>query len=520
MSMKATAAKKRAPKARTMLAMKAVAESRAGTRGATAKALAAATVSTNGKYTVGKCSALGSGCTLENLQNNRHFCADCGDGVHAIAPCGREVAGKLYCYPCFQDNVDKENELHLNTGNCPAMSEQCMTYDEGFGGVHCYFCQLPVHDKPTCCALDAKGDVWCKSCARRERDDEFIAIAKKDKDIDLDADPSLLTSILGSDSADSPMAEPLPPLLGQPSPEEEEDEDPKKNAAGRGKSYSEYEDFLIAKAWAAVSEDSRNGVGNKAEVFHDRLKQFAHTLVSEHNEDATTIDSNLGLIPIRNGKSIFYRWNNVIKPACSKWSGICKLIKIKSGEDFDVVTSKRQEMYRHAHGKGKDFPHLEAYGLIEDLPKWKLMVDGKESGTAKTKAAKKAARKEKQVAKAKRSIGKRQKALNDKILKINSSLGNNPPTTTNSGGACDAIAMFTQQLGGMATQFSMNEWNSEDRIAYLRNQAQIKFLEQEKQMMLLRAEVRAIQEQEKAPAGAAVAAGHGEEGSDDSDDDE
>ena len=31
------------------------------------------------------------------------------------------------------------------------------------------------------------------------------------------------------------------------------------------------------------------------------------------------------------------------------------------------------------------------------------MVDGKESGTAKTKAAKKAARKEKQVAKAKRS---------------------------------------------------------------------------------------------------------------------
>jgi len=71
-------------------------------------------------------------------------------------------------------------------------------------------------------------------------------------------------------------------------------------------------------------------------------------------------------------------------------------------------------MYRHAHGKGKDFPHLEAYGLI---------VDGKESGTAKTKAAKKAARKEKQVAQAKRSIGKRQKALKDKILKINMSAG-------------------------------------------------------------------------------------------------
>jgi len=43
--------------------------------------------------------------------------------------------------------------------------------------------------------------------------------------------------------------------------------------------------------------------------------------------------------------------------------------------------------------------------------------------------------------------------------------------------------MFTQQLGGMATQFSMNEWNSEDRTAYLANQAQIKFLEQEKQIV-------------------------------------
>ena len=102
---------------------------------------------------------------------------------------------------------------------------------------------------------------------------------------------------------------------------------------------------------------------------------------------------------------------------------------MKLGEDFDVVTAKRQEMFRHAHGKGKDFPHLEAYGIVEDLPKWKLMVDGKDGNT---KAAKRAAKKEKQVAKAKRSMGKRQKALNDKILKINKSLGNQQPNT-NSG---------------------------------------------------------------------------------------
>jgi len=74
------------------------------------------------------------------------------------------------------------------------------------------------------------------------------------------------------------MAEPLPPLFcqpSQPSPEED-DEDQKKNAS-RGKSCSACEDFLIAKSWVGVSEDNRNGVGNNVEVFHDRLKQFAHS---------------------------------------------------------------------------------------------------------------------------------------------------------------------------------------------------------------------------------------------------
>jgi len=223
------------------------------------------------------------------------------------------------------------------------------------------------------------------------------------------------------------------------------------------------------------------------------------------------------MIPIRNEKSIWCRWNNHIKPACSKWAGMCKLIKIKSGEDIDVVTAKRQEMYRHSHGKGKDFPHLEAYGLLEDLPKWKLMMEGRD--TSQTKASKKAAKKKKQVTKAKRSIGKRQKALNDKILKINTSLGNQQPNSNS--GASDAFSIFTQQLAGIATQFSVNEWASEDRNSYLKNQAQIKFLEQEKRMMLLRAEVLEIQAKQKAGVPAAPAddseteASSEEEGSDD-----
>jgi len=134
----------------------------------------------------------------------------------------------------------------------------------------------------------------------------------------LDADPSLLTSQIEQSTAgqpDSPMAEPMPQLLGQPTQvdDDEEDEDELKKAMaalGRGKSYCEHEDFLIAKAWAAVSEDGRNGVGNKSEVFQDKVKKHVHTLVAENNEDATAMNSNLGLIPIRNGKSIWCRWNN------------------------------------------------------------------------------------------------------------------------------------------------------------------------------------------------------------------
>ena len=115
-------------------------------------------------------------------------------------------------------------------------------------------------------------------------------------------------------------------------------------------------------------------------------------------------------------------------------------------------------------------------------------------------------------------MGKRQKALNDKIMKINTSLGNQQPN--DGGGTSDAFGLFTQQLAGIATQFSVNEWASEDRNAYLKNQAQIKFLEQEKRMMLLRAEVLEIQTRQKAAAAAAAAgvpAANGSEGETSSD---
>ena len=92
----------------------------------------------------------------------------------------------------------------------------------------------------------------------------------------MDVDPSLLTSQLKQSAdgqPDLPMAEPLPPLLGQPI-QGKEDENPnpkakKSKETGCGKSCSKEEDFLITKTFA----DSCNGVGNKSDVFQQRMKE-------------------------------------------------------------------------------------------------------------------------------------------------------------------------------------------------------------------------------------------------------
>jgi hypothetical protein len=345
---------------------------------------------------------------------------------------------------------------------------------------------------------------------REKKAEEEKKAAKKKKAEEDAAGLGIIEAIEESDQSevDSPISK-MPPL-GQPSDQqdeqaeddfeyelEQEDDDDEDNDEGddsgnksrkRSKNYSSEEDFLLTKAWCAVSADSRNGVNQKTEVFKQKFKDAMHALVRKHNKGLSKTDPSAIKI-LRNKKSIMYRWSNHIKPKCSKWASVCKLVKRKSGEDEDVLTEKRQEMYRHCHGKGKNFPFLECFGLLEDLPKWAEKDENKDkAGTRK--------RKKKKKEKDERTIGKRQKALNEKILKINKQIGNEGGATftnTVTGTATtNAIAMFAQQLSGMATQFSLNDWSQENREQYFRNQAQLQMLEQEKRIKLLRKELEEL----------------------------
>ena len=151
---------------------------------------------------VGKCSAMGDECGHPTLQRFRHFCVQCGDGVHAIEPCGFELEeGGVACGNCYiemkpvssnkkfepftqlsekeeqSDESDEEDvekfdcitvkkktrnsngravteSLKLIVGSCPAMGTYCLCKDERWGDVHCDECGLPVHRSPLCLTVN------------------------------------------------------------------------------------------------------------------------------------------------------------------------------------------------------------------------------------------------------------------------------------------------------------------------------------------------------------------------------
>ena len=509
----------------------------------------------------GKCSAMGDECGNSRLQNNRHFCKDCGDGVQAIFPCSREKGkdGNLVCMNCYNENPPKaDQEILPNVGACPAMGYHCPIPHLGWGEITCGSCLYPVHRNPRCMVFDkTSGEYVCKGCTymlnapkenkRKKNGTNKENETKKNEEsvglgvIETQSSPD---SMLDGSPEDSKM-----PPLGQPSQlsrtgntqqasrlgsgtrlfdhadndddedscvyeiekdeedEESGDETGDKPKRSRSKNYSSEEDFLLTKAWCGVSADSRNGVGQKIDVFKQKLKDSMHTLVKQHNKGVDGNDPNRISI-LRSKKSIMYRWSNHIKPKCTKWASVCKNVKKKSGMDIDTLTEKRQDFYKHSHGKGKQFPFLECYGLLEDLPKW---MEKDES--ADRAGSKKRKKKKKGKDKGDRTVGKRQKALNDKILKINQQMGNEGGATFTASGTgsatANAISMFTQQLSGMATHFSVNDWSEENRSAYFNQQAQLQILEQKKRMLLLQ---RELQDLEKTS--------HGGGSGDDDDEDE
>ena len=146
---------------------------------------------------VGKCHAMGDECGHPTLQRNRHLCVGCGDGVHAIEPCGFELepeeGGGVACANCYSEMkpaaknlkknlegiddsdddsvhslVDKadrtRHRVWFRKGRCPAMGAECVGFQHAWGDVTCSGCLLPTHRQPTCLHVDDNGKKYCKSC--------------------------------------------------------------------------------------------------------------------------------------------------------------------------------------------------------------------------------------------------------------------------------------------------------------------------------------------------------------------
>ena len=63
----------------------------------------------------GKCEAMGEQCVFVSLQCNRHKCACCNKGVHAIGPCGNEQSdGTIICGLCEKIHQRDNAALNLN----------------------------------------------------------------------------------------------------------------------------------------------------------------------------------------------------------------------------------------------------------------------------------------------------------------------------------------------------------------------------------------------------------------------
>ena len=248
---------------------------------------------------VGKCHAMGDECGHPTLQRNRHLCVGCGDGVHAIEPCGFELepeeGGGVACANCYSemkpaaknlkknlegidsdsDNssvhsvVDKadrtRHRIWFRRGPCPAMQGRCLSVQCAWGDVTCCNCLLPTHKHPTCLMVDEdSGKKYCKSCWEMEEIGLGLRLSKTQES------PQ-------RDDVNLPSLPPLPRQedeLEEQDPQDQYDNEPMTDeaaavsealgvaaaAAGpkrsRGKNYSNHEDYLITQAWCSVSADS------------------------------------------------------------------------------------------------------------------------------------------------------------------------------------------------------------------------------------------------------------------------
>ncbi|CAB9531914.1 unknown protein (Partial), partial [Seminavis robusta] len=241
----------------------------------------------------------------------------------------------------------------------------------------------------------------------------------------------------------------------------------------RGKNFTPEEDELLSKAWVSTTMDSHNGSDQRQADFNKKLYSNYQDLVEETNEV-----THPELPMDRKQKSIVSRFST-IKHGVNKMIGIMKMHPIKSGETIEQHETRCLEIFEETHNT--KFPWIDCYHVLENCPKFSAADD-----SGKTKANGKKGKKHK------RSQGKRQKALDDRIQRMldNKGLGNNNPAGTR---AVQEAASVSEAIGQISThlvdQVAVSQWSENDKEEYFKNDAMEKKLLQQRRILKLQLEL-------------------------------
>ena len=369
------------------------------------------------------------------------------------------------------DLIPAPPNVNRGIGKCHAMGDDCLNSHLENMRHNCKDCGDFVH--AIGCSVDTGNGLVCRNCDMEKDYDDFNDVEPVPPMPSVPPMPVVDEAVPLVDSTEGKELLANPVLLAMTAPDES-GEAVKVN--GRGKSFRQFEDIFITRAWISVSADSRNGTGQKREVFASKMKEAYDNLTQEHNRKHEFEPAERCLE--RTSSSIFARWKNNIRPECSKWAGICKQVKLASGEDIDRLTDRRQKAFRVTY-KGHQFKFLESYELLKDLPKWSELDD------AATRPVNKK-NKRKKKGEPLRLPGKRQQALNDKCKKIAASIGLPEASSTSSSAG---IAMISRQIGNLTSHLMMNDWDEDLQKTFQKNQATILMLEQQKEIAKLQTEL-------------------------------
>ncbi|XBI17379.1 hypothetical protein VPH35_059446 [Triticum aestivum] len=131
----------------------------------------------------------------------------------------------------------------------------------------------------------------------------------------------------------------------------------------RSTNYTEPEDVLLVRAWAAVGMDATTGTDQTGKRYWQRIEDVYCRIKPK----------NSGFIH-RTFRSLQGRWE-LIKPACARWSAAMDQVRDAppSGtveNDYETIAGMRyKEM---AASKGKPFPFKHVWSILQTFDKWKL----------------------------------------------------------------------------------------------------------------------------------------------------